>query len=225
MYLLIFDLDGTLVDSKQDLIDSVNATRGFMNLAPLPGPTVARYVGRGAMALIQSALGDSAPAADVQKAHEFFIQYYGEHMLDKTALYPGVRESLDVLKDSGHSLAVLTNKPVRFSEKMMERLGLGKHFVRIYGGNSFEPKKKPDPVGIHALLSETGLAKERTIMVGDSARKNPKKRRQPLRRVALHASDSVDNVPSTATAGSAIEIRQEAYNATRDRTLRASCKT
>ena len=169
MYLLIFDLDGTLVDSKQDLIDSVNATRGFMNLAPLPGPTVARYVGRGAMALIQSALGDSAPAADVQKAHQFFIQYYGEHMLDKTALYPDVRESLDVLKDSGHTLAVLTNKPVRFSEKMMERLGLGKHFVRIYGGNSFEPKKKPDPVGIHALLSETGLAKERTIMVGDSS--------------------------------------------------------
>ena len=169
MYLLIFDLDGTLVDSKQDLIDSVNATRGFMNLAPLPGPTVARYVGRGAMALIQSALGDSAPAADVQKAHQFFIQYYGEHMLDKTALYPDVRESLDVLKDSGHTLAVLTNKPVRFSEKMMERLGLGKHFVRIYGGNSFDPKKKPDPVGIHALLSETGLAKERTIMVGDSS--------------------------------------------------------
>lgn len=169
MYLLIFDLDGTLVDSKQDLIDSVNATRGFMNLAPLPGPAVARYVGRGAMALIQSALGDSAPAADVQKAHEFFIQYYGKHMLDKTALYPGVRESLDVLKDSGHTLAVLTNKPVRFSERMMERLGLGKHFVRIYGGNSFEPKKKPDPVGIHALLSETGLAKERTIMVGDSS--------------------------------------------------------
>ena len=169
MYLLIFDLDGTLVDSKQDLIYSVNATRGFMNLAPLPGPTVARYVGRGAMALIQSALGDSAPAADVQKAHQFFIQYYGEHMLDKTALYPDVRESLDVLKDSGHTLAVLTNKPVRFSEKMMERLGLGKHFVRIYGGNSFDPKKKPDPVGIHALLSETGLAKERTIMVGDSS--------------------------------------------------------
>jgi len=168
MYLLIFDLDGTLVDSKHDLIDSVNATRGFMNMPPLPGTAVARYIGRGAMALIQSALGESAPASEVQKAHEFFIQYYGEHMLDKTVLYDGVRESLDVLKDSGHTLAVLTNKPVRFSERMMERLGLGGHFVRIYGGNSFEPKKKPDPVGIHALLSETGLARERTIMVGDS---------------------------------------------------------
>jgi len=169
MHLLIFDLDGTLVDSKQDLIDSVNATRGFMNMSPLPGPVVARYVGRGAMALIQSALGESAPPEDIQKAHKFFIDYYGEHMLDKTLLYEGVREALDALKEQGHTLAVLTNKPVRFSERMMEKLGLHRHFVRIYGGNSFEPKKKPDPVGIHALLSETGLRKENTIMVGDSS--------------------------------------------------------
>lgn len=169
MYLLIFDLDGTLVDSKQDLIDSVNATLGYMDRGPLPGPTVARYVGRGAQALVKSALGESASAAEVDKALTFFIQYYGEHMLDKTTLYPGVREGLDALKDSGHTLAVLTNKPVRFSERMMERLGLGRHFVRIYGGNSFEPKKKPDPIGIHALLSETGLRREKTIMVGDSS--------------------------------------------------------
>lgn len=169
MYLLIFDLDGTLVDSKQDLIDSVNATLGYMDRGPLPGPTVARYVGRGAQALVKSALGESASAAEVDKALAFFIQYYGEHMLDKTTLYPGVREGLDALKESGHTLAVLTNKPVRFSERMMERLGLGRHFVRIYGGNSFEPKKKPDPVGIHALLSETGLRREKTIMVGDSS--------------------------------------------------------
>jgi phosphoglycolate phosphatase len=169
MHLLIFDLDGTLVDSKQDLIDSVNATRGFMNMAPLPGPTVARYVGRGSVALIRSALGESAPQGDVDKAHEFFIRYYGEHMLDKTVLYPGVRETLDALRERGHLLAVLTNKPVRFSERMMEQLGLGRHFVRVYGGNSFEPRKKPDPVGIEALMSETGVGRERTIMVGDSS--------------------------------------------------------
>jgi phosphoglycolate phosphatase len=169
MHLLIFDLDGTLVDSKQDLIDSVNATRGFMNMAPLPGPTVARYVGRGSVALIRSALGESPPQGDVDKAHEFFIRYYGEHMLDKTVLYPGVRETLDALRERGHLLAVLTNKPVRFSERMMEQLGLGRHFVRVYGGNSFEPRKKPDPVGIEALMSETGVGRERTIMVGDSS--------------------------------------------------------
>jgi phosphoglycolate phosphatase len=169
MHLLIFDLDGTLVDSKQDLIDSVNAARGYMGLGPLPGPDVARYVGRGALALIRSALGPAAPEADVEKAHDFFIRYYGEHMLDKTTLYEGVREALDTLRDHGHTLAVLTNKPVRFSERMMERLGLGRHFVRIYGGNSFEPRKKPDPVGIEALLSETGIPRPNTVMVGDSS--------------------------------------------------------
>jgi phosphoglycolate phosphatase len=169
MHLLIFDLDGTLVDSKQDLIDSVNATRGYMNLPPLPGELVAKYVGRGALALVRSALGESSPEADVERAHTFFIRYYGEHMLDKTVLYDGVRESLDRLKTRGHTLAVLTNKPVKFSERMMDRLGLGRHFVRIYGGNSFEPKKKPDPVGILALLEETGISKAKTIMVGDSS--------------------------------------------------------
>lgn len=169
MHLLIFDLDGTLVDSKQDLIDSVNATRGYMNLPPLPGELVAKYVGRGALALVRSALGESAPEADVERAHTFFIKYYGEHMLDKTVLYDGVREALDRLRTTGHTLAVLTNKPVKFSERMMERLELGRHFVRIYGGNSFEPKKKPDPVGILTLLGETGISKAKTIMVGDSA--------------------------------------------------------
>lgn len=169
MHLLIFDLDGTLVDSKQDLIDAVNATRGYMDLAPLPGPKVASYVGRGAKALIQSALGDSAPAEEVDRAHTFFLKYYGEHMLDKTVLYDGVREALDTLRERGHLLAVLTNKPEGFSIRMMDRLGLGGHFVRIYGGNSFEPRKKPDPVGIHALASETGIPRERIIMVGDSS--------------------------------------------------------
>jgi phosphoglycolate phosphatase len=169
MHLLIFDLDGTLVDSKRDLIDSVNAARGYMGLGPLDGELVAKYVGRGSLALIQSALGNSAAADDIARAHEFFIRHYGEHMLDKTVLYDGVREGLDALKERGHTLAVLTNKPVRFSERMMQQLGLGGHFVRIYGGNSFEPRKKPDPVGIHALLSETGLRPERTIMVGDSS--------------------------------------------------------
>ena len=99
MHLLIFDLDGTLVDSKQDLIDAVNATRGYMDLAPLPGPKVASYVGRGAKALIQSALGDSAPAEEVDRAHTFFLKYYGEHMLDKTVLYDGVREALKQVID------------------------------------------------------------------------------------------------------------------------------
>lgn len=169
MALFIFDLDGTLVDSKQDLIDSVNATRGFMNLPPLPGPTVASYVGRGALALVQSALGPTATAAEVERAHTFFIQYYGVHMLDKTRLYEGVREMLESAKGRGHVLAVLTNKPSGFSTRMMQRLELEPLFLRIYGGNSFGERKKPDPVGILTLLSEAGVEPEQTWMVGDSS--------------------------------------------------------
>ena len=88
-------------------------------------------------------------------------------MLDNTRLYPGVKEALDRLLESGAKMAVLTNKPVRFSRAIVEGLGLGDHFFQVYGGNSFE-QKKPDPIGIETLLKESGVARERTIMVGDS---------------------------------------------------------
>jgi phosphoglycolate phosphatase len=88
-------------------------------------------------------------------------------MLDNTRLYPGVKDALDRLREGGTRMAVLTNKPVRFSRSIVEGLGLARHFFQIYGGNSFE-QKKPDPIGIETLLRESGLARERTIMVGDS---------------------------------------------------------
>jgi phosphoglycolate phosphatase len=167
MNLLIFDLDGTLIDSKLDLIHSVNAARAHMNLGPLSGDLVASYVGNGAPILMRRALGPEASDADVQRALCFFLDYYRDHMLDNTYLYPGVREALDSLHAARQKLAVLTNKPVRFSQALVHGLGLGGHFFRVYGGNSFE-QKKPDPVGILTLLEETGIAKERTIMIGDS---------------------------------------------------------
>jgi phosphoglycolate phosphatase len=88
-------------------------------------------------------------------------------MLDNTQLYPGVKNALDRLHAAGAKMAVLTNKPVRFSRSIVEGLGLKQHFFQVYGGNSFE-QKKPDPIGIETLLRESGLARERTIMVGDS---------------------------------------------------------
>ena len=165
--LLIFDLDGTLIDSKRDLTDSVNATRAWHGLAPLPDDIVSSYVGNGAPLLIRRAF----PHATQEELHvllRYFLDYYREHMLDATTLYPGVREALDQLHDAEVPLAVLTNKPVRFSIHLIEGLGLGNHFFRIYGGNSFE-QKKPDPVGINLLVAEVKSDPEKTIMVGDSA--------------------------------------------------------
>jgi phosphoglycolate phosphatase len=95
------------------------------------------------------------------------MKYYRAHMLDNTRLYPGVKDALDRLRDSGAKMAVLTNKPVRISRAIVEGLGLAQHFFQVYGGNSFE-QKKPAPVGIETLLGESGLPRERTIMVGDS---------------------------------------------------------
>jgi phosphoglycolate phosphatase len=168
MDLVIFDLDGTLVDSSRDLANAVNATRASLHLPPLADALVHSYVGNGAPVLIQKALGPDYSADQVQSALQYFLDYYREHMLDHTALYAGVGDTLDRLHRDGIAMAVLTNKPVRFSQAIIDGLGLTSHFLRVYGGNSFE-QKKPHPVGIETLLSESGAAREKTIMVGDSS--------------------------------------------------------
>src|SRR5260370_26065916 len=167
MNLLIFDLDGTLIDSKLDLVHSVNAARKLMNLPPISEQVVSSYVGDGAPVLLRRALGPEASDEDVRRGLEFFLAYYREHMLDNTRLYPGVREALDRLLESGAKMAVLHNKPVRFGSAVVDGVGLGEHFFQVYGGNSFE-QKKPDPIGIETLLKESGVPRDRTIMIGDS---------------------------------------------------------
>jgi phosphoglycolate phosphatase len=168
MPLLIFDLDGTLIDSKLDLAHSVNAARAYMEMPPLDHALIATYVGNGAPVLIRRAMGPEASQEDIDRALDFFIRYYAQHCLDFTVLYPGVKEALDRLRGAEVPMAILTNKPVRISYRILEGLGLGEHFFRVYGGNSFE-RKKPDPVGIDTLLEESGLARESAVMVGDSA--------------------------------------------------------
>src|SRR4051794_13655596 len=168
MDLLIFDLDGTLIDSKLDLAHAVNATRRHMSMSALDNELVYSYVGNGAPVLIRRALGEQATELEVQEALEFFLEYYREHYLDYTVLYPGVRESLDRFRAAGKRMAVLTNKPVRISTAIVEGLGVGDHFFRVYGGNSFD-FKKPHPIGIETLMAEAGVGRETTLMVGDSA--------------------------------------------------------
>ena len=167
MDLVIFDLDGTLIDSKQDLADATNATRVHMGLAPLSDELVASYVGNGAPTLIRRALGTEATAQQVDQGLAFFLKHYFKHMLDKTKLYPGVREALDELHAARVPMAVLTNKPVANSVAIVDGLGLGSHFFRVYGGDSF-PLKKPDPIGIDTLMAELNAPREATVMVGDS---------------------------------------------------------
>jgi len=168
MDLLIFDLDGTLIDSKLDLAHAVNATRAHMTMSPLEHERVYSYVGNGAPVLIRRALGEQATEAEVQEALEFFLEYYRDHCLDYTTLYPGVKAALDRLRAAGKRLAVLTNKPVRMSRAILDGLGVGGHFFQVYGGNSFD-FKKPNPIGVLTLMREAGVSAGQTLMVGDSS--------------------------------------------------------
>ena len=162
---LIFDLDGTLIDSKLDLAHSVNAMLEHMGRAPLAHETVYSYVGNGAPMLVRRALGEGATDAECEKGLRHFLEYYRAHMLDNTVTYPGVREGLDELR--GKAMAVLTNKPVRFSQEILEGLELSRYFQFVYGGNSFE-RKKPDPMGVEILLRDFAASPADAMMVGDS---------------------------------------------------------
>jgi phosphoglycolate phosphatase len=163
---LIFDLDGTLADSKKDLAFSVNHVRSTFGLPDLTEEEISAFIGDGAQMLIQRALGADASAPDVQSGLQLFLSYYRDHMLDRTVLYPGVAETLRSLAHC--RLAVLTNKPIRFSRLMLEGLGILHHFAAVYGGNSFD-RKKPDPVGVFQILSDTGGVPGDTWMIGDSS--------------------------------------------------------
>jgi phosphoglycolate phosphatase len=173
--LLIFDLDGTLIDSAQDLCNSVNATLRHCGLEALPDKQIAAFIGDGALMLVRRALaaenGAAVDEAFLAQAYEFFLDYYREHKLDFTYAYAGVLEALKAVSavpgGGKRAMAVLTNKPVRPAKAICEALNLAPHFMSIYGGNSFKTKK-PDPEGMRALMDEAGARPEETVMIGDS---------------------------------------------------------
>ena len=165
---LLWDLDGTLVDSELDLAHSINAMLRHYKRAELPVEVVAGYIGDGASMLVRRALGDPQDESFVQSALEYFMLYYRGHLLDNTFVYPGILDVLRALQQSGRfRMAVLSNKPVGPSRKICEGLGLTEFMTIIYGGNSFSTKK-PDPEGAHALLTEHSVRPEEAIMIGDS---------------------------------------------------------
>ena len=190
--LLVFDLDGTLIDSRLDLIHSVNAMLRHIELPELDGNVIASYVGDGAPTLVRRALGDTGDEVLLREAMEYFLIYYRQHKLDHTTVYEGIPEVLARLANSSHGvepteltsdglspdgvpqngvprqMAVLSNKPVNPSRQIVQALGLGDFFVCVYGGNSFTTKK-PDPLGVRTIMQETGVAADETLIIGDSA--------------------------------------------------------
>ncbi len=176
--LLVFDLDGTLIDSAQDLCNSVNATLAQFGRQPLPDEVIAGYIGDGAIMLVRRAFatGDGAEIGEdlLATAYKFFLDFYREHKLDYTYAYEGVLGALhalhnlhDQLNAPPRAMAVLTNKPVRPAQAICEALGLAPYFLNIYGGNSFNTKK-PNPEGLLALMKEAEAQPDQTVMIGDS---------------------------------------------------------
>ena len=170
--LLIFDLDGTLVDSRLDLIHSVNAMLRHFGRPELPGDLIATYVGDGAPMLVRRALSDQDDEQFLRSALEYFLAYYRIHKLDHTVVYAGIPETLKRIAAPSNGvqrqMAVLSNKPVNPSRDIVQALGLGDFFVRIYGGNSF-PTKKPDPLGVETILAEIGTSATEAMFIGDSS--------------------------------------------------------
>ena len=167
--LIVFDLDGTLIDSRADLTHSVNAMLRYLHRPELPEDVIASYIGDGVGMLVRRALGDPADPTLLDDAVEYFLAYYREHKLDNTYVYPGMLPLLDALRNHPQRplLAVLTNKPVGPSRAICEALRLAEGMFRIYGGDSF-PTKKPDALGLQTLLGEAKVAPHQAVMVGDS---------------------------------------------------------
>ena len=166
--LVVFDLDGTLVDSSADLAAALNATLDRLRpgTKALSVAAVKSMIGDGAQALIARGLRAAGLPVAPPDVLPVFLDCYRGRLLDQTRLYPGVEEALAAL--APRHLAVLTNKPGDFSRTILEGLGVARFFRRIYGGGDL-PAKKPDPVGLLRLLAETGTVPADAVMVGDSA--------------------------------------------------------
>lgn len=163
---LVFDLDGTLVDTKDDLAEAVNVTLRALGLPPEEPRVLWGHVGHGARVLLERALG-SAHAELIEPGLAIFMPWYRAHLLDRSALYPGLRDVIETLAGEGVAFSVLTNKPADMSRAIVDGLGLGARFPRLVGGDTL-PLRKPDPSGLVRLIDESGVAPARTLMVGDS---------------------------------------------------------
>lgn len=165
--LIVFDLDGTLVDSQADLAAATNAVIAELGGSPLSETDVGAMVGEGAAVLVRRALGAAGLDAPWPAALERFLALYDQRLLDRTHPYPGVAETLGALSRR-RPLAVLTNKPTDATTRILDALDLRRYFRAVIGGDS-PHGRKPDPAGLIHLAQDAGTDPARTLLVGDSA--------------------------------------------------------
>jgi phosphoglycolate phosphatase len=164
---VLFDLDGTLVDSREDITAAVNHVRASLGQAPLPVSLVQTYVGDGVRVLLERALGTADPAA-IERGLGVLRPYYLEHCLDRTRLYPGIADLLEALTAvRGLSLGVVSNKPEAPSEKILAGLGVRRRFAAVVGGDS-TTARKPDAAPFRLAAERAGVTGGRVLVVGDS---------------------------------------------------------
>lgn len=166
--LIVFDLDGTLIDSAADLAAAVNSMLGDFGCEPLPVPEVRRMIGDGVAMLVARALAArDCRQADVARAAEIFMRHYASDATSLTTAFPGAAEALQALRAAGIPLAVCTNKPERITAGILDALGLAGYFTRVIGGDSL-PFRKPDPRVLLTLLGAFSARPESSLLVGDS---------------------------------------------------------
>jgi len=167
--LFLFDLDGTLVDSREDIARALNSVLARMGLSCLSMEDVLCFVGDGVEALIRRALlkvSGVEPGPDrVRQGMQFMVQEYDLRLIDSTRLYPGVRETLAAL--AGACLALISNKPEKFSRRILEAFGIADRFCLVLGGDSL-PERKPHPAPLLEAMSLCRALPSETVMVGDS---------------------------------------------------------
>lgn len=162
--LIIYDLDGTLADTREDISRSANHMRGQLGLPPLPREEICRFVGLGLKQLVENCLG-TGDSVRVEEGMKIYRAFYTEHLLDNTVLYPSVTEVLEHFR--GRTQAVVTNKPDPYSRDILTALGVAGYFAEIIAGNSGYAKK-PDPASLMALMEKEKALPDQTLLVGDS---------------------------------------------------------
>lgn len=162
--LLLYDLDGTLVDTRDDIARAINHMLAALSQPVLAVREIERLVGRGIERLIRDALGSDEPDR-IREGVRLFADYYRQHLTESSAVYPGAVAALDLFR--GATQVVLTNKSNPFTEELLERLGLRRHFAHVIAGNSGYPKK-PDPAAVHWLLARCGVTPQEALLIGDS---------------------------------------------------------